>query len=181
MGSDDDTKRPGRRPPSHRTLTTRPIPPKWSRRLPASRERTTTATDFMSRASTLLSSVASTPSAQTPRSSRSRVSIPPGRPLLPRQEDRIRVPGQEGDPWHQDPCHLGQGRKATRQLWRGEGALQAQPPPEELGRYGACHALPILDIDNPSTSIRRGGGRQCSEERRSEGCSEQIDHLFVVW
>lgn len=44
-GSDDDTKRPGRRPPSHRTLTTRPIPPKWSRRLPASRERTTTATD----------------------------------------------------------------------------------------------------------------------------------------
>lgn len=70
---------------------------------------------------------------------------------------------------------------SSRQLWRGEGALQAQPPPEELGRYGACHALPILDIDNPSTSIRRGGGRQCSEERRSAGCSEQIDHLFVVW
>ncbi|KAI7250481.1 hypothetical protein KC335_g17041 [Hortaea werneckii] len=64
------------------------------------------------------------------------------------------------------------------QLWRGEGALQAQPPPEELGRYGARHALPILDIDNPSTSIRRGGGRQCSEERRSAGCSEQIDHLL---
>ncbi|KAI6810761.1 hypothetical protein KC340_g17583, partial [Hortaea werneckii] len=64
------------------------------------------------------------------------------------------------------------------QLWRGEGAIQAQPPPEELGRYGARHALPILDIDNPSTSIRRGGGRQCSEERRSAGCSEQIDHLL---
>merc|ERR1711939_848961 len=82
---------------------------------------------------------------------------------------------QRAENEQQRPQTLCQGQARCFQAW------QAHPPPEELGRYGARHALPILDIDNPSTSIRRGGGRQCSEERRSAGCSEQIDHLFVVW
>merc|ERR1712230_288026 len=82
-------------------------------------------------------------------------------------------------------AYVYRGKKEIRGTW---GKVARPHGNSGVVRAHFKHNLPPKSLGGmvrvmlyPSTSIRRGGGRQCSEERRSAGCSEQIDHLFVVW